>query len=247
MSSADTITRIAMWSGPRNISTAMLRAFENRGDTVVVDEPLYAHYLTQVSIEHPGRDEIIAHDETDWRKVVAKLLGPLPPGKRVFYQKHMAHHLLPWIDRAWLDRAVNVFLIREPEAMLTSLIKKIPEPGVEDTGLPQQVELFERVRERSGKTPPVLDAKDVLLDPRGMLAALCEAVGIPFDEGMLSWPAGPRDSDGIWAKYWYAEVEKSTGFQPYREKDERVPDGLRGVLATCREHYATLHAARLHV
>ena len=188
-----------------------------------------------------------AEAETDWRKVVAKLLGPLPPGKRVFYQKHMAHHLLPEIDRAWLDRAVNVFLIREPEAMLTSLIKKIPEPGVEDTGLPQQVELFNRVRERSDKTPPVLDSRDVLLDPRGMLSALCAAAEIPFDDAMLSWPAGKRDSDGIWAKYWYAEVEKSTGFQPYREKDERVPDRLRGVLDACREHYAVLHAARLQV
>ncbi|HEX6984335.1 MAG TPA: hypothetical protein VF170_03110, partial [Planctomycetaceae bacterium] len=139
--------RLAVWSGPRNISTAMMRSWGNRSDTVVVDEPLYAHYLKVTRLPHPGADEVLAHHESDWRKVAEFLTGPVPGGKRIFYQKHMAHHLLPEIGRDWLSRLTHVFLIRDPKEMLTSLMKVLPEPRVEDTGLPQQVELFERVRD----------------------------------------------------------------------------------------------------
>src|SRR3954447_3613844 len=207
--------RIAMWSGPRNISTAMMRAWGNRSDTFVCDEPLYAHYLRETGILHPGADEVIRCHEPDWRKVVAWLTGPVPEGKAIFYQKQMAHHLLPSIERGWLADLTNVFLIREPREMLTSLIRVTPDPTLEDTGLPQQVALFEEERRRTGAVPLVLDARDVLEDPRGMLERLCRGLGVPFAEAMLSWPPGRRETDGIWAKHWYSAVEQTTSFQPY--------------------------------
>lgn len=236
-----------MWSGPRNISTALMRSWGNRPDTFVCDEPLYAHYLQVTGLDHPGRDEIVAHHESDWRKVAAWLTGPIPEGKPVFYQKHMAHHLLPEIDREWLGSLTHCFLIREPREMLTSLIKVLPRPRLEDTGLPQQVELFERERERTGATPPVLDARDVLNDPRGMLEALCRTIGVPFTEAMLSWPAGPRATDGIWAKYWYGQVERTTSFQPFKPKGEEVPTEFRPLLAECEALYTYLYQQRLHL
>jgi len=238
--------RIAMWSGPRNISTAMMRAFENRPDTSVSDEPLYAHYLDQTGRDHPGQDEILRRCETDWRKVAAHLTGPIPGSRQIWYQKHMAQHLLPEIDRDWLADFKHAFLIREPEAMLTSFIKNVPDATAPDTGFPQQVELVRWLEETGATTPPILDARDVLLDPRGMLAALCDRLEIPFDaNAMLAWPVGPRETDGVWAKHWYDAVEKSTGFQPYREKDERVPPALEGLLAECRALYTELYERRL--
>lgn len=237
--------RIAMWSGPRNISTAMMRAWGSRADTAVCDEPLYAHYLLRSGVAHPGRDEVIAAHETDWRRVAAFLTGPVPKGRRIFYQKHMSHHLLPEIDRGWLAGLTHALLIRDPREMLTSLIKVTPHPRLEDTGLPQQVELIEFVRRTTGRTPPIVDARDVLTDPRGTLSALCERLGVPFDEAMLSWSPGPRETDGVWAKYWYAAVEKSTGFEPYRAKVEDVPAQHAGLLAQCCQLFAELHAIRL--
>lgn len=237
--------RIAMWSGPRNISTAMMRAWGNRADTFVCDEPLYAHYLKVTSIDHPGREEVIAHHESDWRKVTAWLTGPVPEGKSIFYQKHMAHHLLGNIERGWLDQLTHCFLIRDPREMLTSLMKNLPNPTIEDTGLPQQVELVEYVKSRTGHTPPILDARDVLEAPREMLAALCDRVGVPFDENMLHWPPGRRETDGIWAKHWYTAVEKSTEFEPYRPKDELVRETLRALLTQCVGHYEHLSELRI--
>ncbi len=236
-----------MWSGPRNISTAMMRAFGQRVDTIVCDEPLYAHYLKTTGLPHPGAEEVIAHHEPDWEKATASLVAPLPSGKSIFYQKHMTHHLLPNIGREWLGRLTNAFLIRDPREMLVSLLKNIPEPRVEDTGLPQQVELFAFEQARTGRTPVVVNSKDVLMNPGGMLGALCEALGIPFDEAMLSWPPGRRETDGIWAPYWYANVEQSTGFEPYRARAEVAPPELSDLLERCLSHYETLHAQRLRV
>lgn len=239
--------RLAMWSGPRNISTAMMRAWESRSDTVVCDEPLYAHYLRATGRKHPGAAEIIAAHESDWRRVVEFLTGEIPNGKAIFYQKHMTHHLLPEIDRGWLARVTNCFLIRDPREMLTSYlnIEQLPEPKLEDVGLPQQLEIFELVRQQTGATPPVLDSRDVLTNPRRMLGLLCEAVGVPFDEAMLAWRPGPRATDGVWAKYWYKSVEASTGFAPYQPKQEEVPPHLQGLLEECLAIYERLYAARL--
>lgn len=240
-----TPVRLAMWSGPRNISTAMMRSFENRPDCAVVDEPLYAHYLRATGVDHPGREEVIATHESDWTKVVRTLLGPVPDGRSVWYQKHMAHHLLPSMGRDWVAGLTNCFLIRDPAEVITSFIKIVPNPSATDLGLPQQVELFEAERARTGRIPPVIDGADVLRNPRATLTALCEAIGIPFDDRMLAWPAGPRNSDGIWAKHWYASVAKSTGFEPYKPKNEPVPERLRAVHAECCALYERLAAHNL--
>jgi hypothetical protein len=237
--------RVAMWSGPRNISTAMMRAWDNRGDTFVCDEPLYAHYLQRTGRDHPGAVEVIAAGETDASKVTDWLTGPVPRGKRVFYQKHMAHHLLPGMDRQWMSRVTNCFLIREPREVITSLIKHVPDATLPDTGFPQQAEIFDRVTQWTGNAPPVVDARDVLDHPREVLAKLCGAVGVDFTDRMLSWPPGPRETDGVWAKYWYKEVETTTSFRPYKPKDEAVPERLLGMLEKCEESYRKLYAHRL--
>ncbi len=238
-------TRIAMWSGPRNISTAMLRAWGNRPDTWVVDEPLYAHYLTQVSVGHPGVDEVIAHQENDWRKVVETITGPVPEGRAIYYQKHMAHHWLPHLQGDWLLKLRNAFLIRHPAEMLPSLTAKMGPPQLADTGLPQQVALLRFIRERTGTTPPVLDSEDILRDPRAALARFCDVVGVPFLEQMLSWPPGRRETDGVWAKYWYDAVEKSTGFEPYRPRERTVPAALQPLLEECLPYYEELRSHRV--
>jgi hypothetical protein len=244
---SDKAVRLAMWSGPRNISTAMMRSWGSRGDAVVCDEPLYAHYLLATGDRrHPGYEETIASHETDVAAVVRWLTGPLPPGKTVFYQKHMAHHLLPGMETDWIDSLTNAFLIREPREMLTSLAELLPEPRLEDTGLPQQLALFERIISRTGKTPPVLDAADVLRDPRGVLASLCEAVGAPFDDAMLRWAPGPRNTDGAWAPFWYDKVYQTTTFAAYRPKDVELPERLEPLHAECDRLYQRLYEFRLH-
>jgi hypothetical protein len=238
-------TRIAMWSGPRNISTAMMRSWGNRPDTFVTDEPLYAHYLKETRLPHPGAEEVIAHDENDWRKVVSFITGPIPQGKAIWFQKQMSHHLLSHIEMDWLDRVTNCFLIREPKEMLTSLIAVTPNPKLPDTGLPQQVKLFDWVRKKSGEIPPVVDARDVLENPRGVLEKLCTAVGVAFADAMLHWPPGRRATDGIWAKHWYASVENTTGFQPYKPKNDPVPVEFIGLLKECETLYQQLHRHRI--
>jgi hypothetical protein len=245
MPKQDTV-RIAMWSGPRNISTAMMRSWGNRADTFVCDEPFYAYYLKAIGRQHPGAAEVVARGETDWRKVIAQLTGPVPGGKRIFYQKQMTHHLLPEIDRSWLGAVTNCFLIRDPADVIISYIKKNNDPTLEDIGFVQQAEIFDWVCETTGAVPPVVDARDVLENPQKILRLLCGAIGIEFTEAMLSWPPGLRESDGIWAKHWYAEVERSTGFQkPKVREAAEVPDRLRDVWQRARECYERLHVHRL--
>ena len=237
--------RSAMWSGPRNISSAMMRSWGNRPDTLVCDEPLYAHYLRQTRVPHPGADEVLRSQENDWRKVVAWLTEFEPPGKAIFYQKHMTHHLLPEIDRGWLDGLTNAFLIREPREVVTSFIKIAGTPKLEETGLPQQLDIFKWVRARTGRTPPVIDSRDVLENPRRLLRLLCDSLDVDFTESMLSWPPGPRDTDGVWAKHWYDAVLKSTTFQAYKPKDDPVPPHLAGVLREAEEIYEQLYECRI--
>jgi uncharacterized protein (DUF1697 family) len=227
--------RIAMWSGPRNISTAMMRAWGNRADTGVTDEPLYGFYLKETGVDHPGREEVIESMECDWRKVAPNLTGPAPGGRPIWYQKHMAHHLLPQVERGWIGQLTNCFLIRDPARVLVSLAKVTPNPGLRDLGLAQQVELFRAERLRIGHVPPVLDAADVLRDPKHALAELCAAVGVPFDIAMLFWPPGRRATDGVWAKWWYQQVEKSTGFEPDLQSMGAIelPARLRGLYEEC--------------
>ena len=234
-----------MWSGPRNISTAMMRAWGNRPDTFVIDEPFYAYYLRATGKQHPGADEIIASSSTDWANVVAQLTGPIPKARRIFFQKQMAHHLLPEVEREWLGAVTNCFLIRDPREVIASYIKKREEPALHDLGFVQQAEIFSFVRTRTGSIPPVIDAKDVLDNPERMLRLLCEAVGVEFSKSMLSWPPGLRETDGIWARHWYGEVARTTSFQPYRPRSARVPAHLQEIYDRCRQCYERLHEYRL--
>jgi len=237
--------RIGMWSGPRNISTAMMRAWGNRPDTFVIDEPFYAYYLKATGKKHPGAGEIIASSETGWPNVVAQLTGPIPNARRIFFQKQMAHHLLPEVDREWLGAITNCFLIRDPGEVIASYIKKREEPALSDLGFIQQAEIFDFVRTRTKSTPPIVDAKDMLENPERMLRLLCEAVGVKFSQSMLSWPAGLRETDGVWAGHWYREVAKTTSFQPYRPRQTEVPRRLREIYDRCRECYERLYEYRL--
>ena len=238
--------RLAMWSGPRNVSTAFMRSWGNRDDTVVVDEPFYAHYLKVTGLEHPARDEILLRHETNWRRVVDTLLAPQTPGAGILYQKQMSHHLLPDMGREWLGAMTHAFLIRDPAPMLASLEEKLGPFDLDATGLPQQVEIFDFVERTTGRVPPVVDSADLLAAPEPVLRALCAALGIPFDPRMLSWPAGPRASDGVWAKHWYERVWRTTGFEP---PEAARPTRLTGRLAEldsqCRPLYERLRAHRL--
>jgi hypothetical protein len=237
--------RIAMWSGPRNISTAMMRAWENRGDCVVDDEPLYAHYLAHTGLDHPGADEVIAQGDTDWQRVVARLTGPLPDDAPLWYQKHMTHHLLPHVGHDWVASLDNVFLIRHPADVVASYLKKRDEVTPEDIGLPQQVALFDAIAQRDGRAPAVIDAEDFLRAPAAQLQALCARLGIDYTERMLRWPSGPRASDGIWAKHWYDAVWASTGFEPWRARESALDAGARRVVDACQPLYERLHVHRL--
>ena len=239
--------RVAMWSGPRNISTAMMRAWGNRFDTAVIDEPFYAYYLERTQKDHPLAAEVIASGETNWRKVAERLTKePVPRDKRIFFQKQMTHHLLPEMDREWITGLTNCFLIRDPREVILSYIKKNPDPALEDLGFVQQCEVFGFVRDWSNSNPVVIDADDVLRDPARVLRLVCEAIGIPFEKAMLSWPPGLRETDGIWAKHWYDAVAKSTSFAPYKPREGKIPDSLSEVYNTCSECYAHLHQHRLH-
>jgi hypothetical protein len=237
--------RLAMWSGPRNLSTALMRSWENRDDTFVCDEPFYAHYLVKTKRPHPMAAEVIASQENDWKKVADWITGPVPGGKTVFYQKQMSHHLLPDMGREWLTKLAHAFLIRDPREVLASLDEKFERPQLPDTGYPQQAEIFEFIREQSGILCPVVDARDLLTNPRSVLSQLCAAVGLPFQERMLSWPSGPRETDGIWAKHWYDSVNRSTRFQPYTAKDRPLPPHLRDLHEECRPFYEKLYALRI--
>jgi hypothetical protein len=217
-----------------------MRSFGNRPDTVVVDEPLYGYYLAHTSVDHPGRDEVIASMPTSWRQVLDELISaPLPDGASVYYQKHMTHHLLPEIDRSALAGLTHAFLIRDPRQLLASYAKVRARPDLADLGLEQQAEIY---RAFGG---PVVDAGDILRNPGAALDALCGALGIAFDRAMLSWPAGPRPTDGVWARYWYDSVWRSTEFGPYREPIGDLPAELEPLLTRCLPYYSELAANRL--
>lgn len=246
MSVAQGPIRIAMWSGPRNISTAMMRSWGNRPDTFVCDEPFYAHYLRVTGRAHPGAAEVVASGETDWRKVVERLTGPVLEGKLIFYQKQMTHHLLPGIDRTWFGLVTHCFLIRDPREVIHSYVKKNNDPVVEDLGFVQQLEIFDWVCAQTGDVPAVVDARDLLENPRRILQLLCDRLRIEFCEEMLSWAPGLRPTDGIWAKHWYGEVMTSTTFRrPSPQQPRPLPERLRDVYEKSREAYERLYKHRL--
>jgi hypothetical protein len=234
--------RIQLWSGPRNVSTALMYAFAQRSDTSVVDEPLYAHYLRVSGAEHPGRDDVLRAQDRDGERVVRELLlGPSATPVRFF--KQMAHHLVE-LDRGFLASCANVILTRDPLEMLPSLVHQIPEPTLRDTGYAVQTELLDELL-ALGQDPPVLEAAELLRHPRAVLEKLCARLGLGFDSAMLSWPAGPRPFDGVWAPHWYHNVHRSSGFEPFAPKSAAFPERLKPLLAECQPHYARLAARAL--
>lgn len=236
--------RVAMWSGPRNISTAMMRSFENRPDTVVVDEPLYAAYLARTGIDHPMREEVLASQPTDVAEAVAVLDEPLPEGCRVHYAKHHAHHIADDMDLSWTLRFRNVLLVRDPFEVVASYVRAREACEPQDIGVPQQGRLMEYWDEH-GVAVPVIDAADFLRAPEAHLRWLCGWLGIDFDDRMLSWPAGPRPSDGVWAPHWYAAVWASTGFEPWRPRQVGLSEHDAAVARECLPVYERLLARRV--
>ena len=228
---------INLWSGPRNVSTALMYSFAQRSDTRVLDEPLYGHYLRVSGAEHPAAAEVMEAMDCDGERVMRRTLSD--PGDRPLrFLKQMAHHLVD-LDEGFLDACVNVLLIRDPREMLPSLVRQIPQPVLRDTGLERQSRLLSDLRRR-GQSPPILDARELLLAPAAVLRQLCAVLGIAFDPAMLAWPAGPRPEDGVWAPHWYHNVHRSTGFQPYRPRTEPFPESLRPLLDECLPIYLEL-------
>ncbi len=232
--------RINCWSGPRNVSTALMRSFAQRADTHAVDEPLYGHYLATTRAPHPGLDELLEVLETDAGTVVNEVVMA-ECDRDVLFMKQMVHHLTPDLDLGFLDHCVNVLLIRDPAEVIASLVNQLPDPTSRDVGMRRQAELFIDLRGR-GQDPPVLDARQLLLDPEQVLKALCRRVGIAWDAAMLSWSPGPHPEDGVWAKYWYENLHRSTGFEPYTPRNREVPDHCRELLAESRRYYDELSA-----
>ena len=237
--------RIAMWSGPRNLSTAMMRSFGSRDDTMVSDEPFYGAFLKASGAAHPMAAEVIAAMDCEWASVMRALAGPAPGGAPIWYQKHMWHHMVGPVGYEDFAGFTHAFLIREPERMIASYLRKREAAAFEDFGLERQAEFFERAADRRGHAPPVIDANDVLRDAAGALSALCAALAIPWDAAMLRWAPGRRATDGPWAPHWYGAVEASTGFGPPDDGPVELPADARRLADRCRPYYERLAAHRL--
>ncbi len=234
--------RIHMWSGPRNISTATMYAFRERSDTLVVDEPLYASYLAATSADHPIAAEVIASQEQDPQKVIARQFRG-PAAKPVVFFKQMTHHLLD-LDRSFLREGRHFLLIRDPHSMLPSLGRVLTTPRLEDTGLALHLDLYQTL-EGMGQEPAVVDSKLLQNQPEAVLCLLCRHLNIPFEPTMLSWPAGPKPEDGVWASHWYAAAHKTTGFNPWVAPAEPFPDHLNDLLQECLPYYTALRQVAL--
>jgi hypothetical protein len=237
--------KIAMWSGPRNLSTALMYAFASRADCAVTDEPFYAAYLAATGIDHPMRNEVIASQPTDPEKVAQALTGPNPGGKPHWYQKHMTLHLIPAFDRSFLTGLTNAFLIRHPAQVIASYARKREAPTLADLGFVQQAALFDRVADLTGTLPPVISAEAIRADPRAALTRLCAALGLPFDPAMLSWAPGPKPQDGVWAPHWYGAVHRSTGFEAPEGPPPDLPPAYQRLADQAMPHYDRLAALAL--
>ena len=237
------MTNIAMWSGPRNISTAMMYSFGNRADCVAWDEPFYGFSLKQRGNDHPMRSEIIAATECNWDRLVATCTAPA--AKPVFYQKHMTHHMEPGFDRSFILKLTNAFLIRSPEQVLASYTQKWSDASLQAIGFVEQAEIFDEVANHLGSAPPVIESDQVLANPRETLTKLCAACAIPFDEAMLHWPKGPKPFDGVWAPHWYNAVWQSEGFAAPLAKSIALPKALQDIADQARPYYEKLKAHRL--
>lgn len=235
--------KIAMWSGPRNLSTAMMYSFGNRSDCAVVDEPFYAAYLARTGLDHPMRDEILASQSQDPEVVSRSLIGDIPEGKTVFYQKHMTQHMIAGIPREWMKDCVNVFLIRHPARVISSYAAKRENPTLDDIGFRQQAELFDLVK-GWGQTPIVVDSHDIRDNPLKELKKLCSKLELDFEEAMLKWPRGGHKDDGVWAPHWYSAVWNSTGFAGPEGPLPSVPEHLQKVLDEAMIYYRKMQSEK---
>ena len=234
-----------MWSGPRNLSTALMRSFENRTDTAVIDEPFYAHFLKQTNLNHPGRNEIISTLDSNWDNIVLKITGPIPQNKSIWYQKHMAQHNLEGCDINWIKNFHNCILIRDPKYVIPSYNKEYSLSDENLLGYSQQLDLIRILENEEGITPPIFDATDIIEKPEQALKKICISVGIRFSQKMLKWPKGKRKSDGIWAKYWYRNVENSSGFQPFQKKNIIIDKKLTPLYDKCLVSYNSMYEKRI--
>ncbi len=235
-----------MWSGPRNLSTAMMYAFGARKDCAVSDEPYYAAYLLETGLNHPMRDDILAQWPQKPLDISERLTGSIPHGKPVYYQKHMTQHMLPAFDREWMHDVTSVFLIRHPARVIASYHAKRESPSLSDIGFREQAEIYDQVAQHLGHAPIVIDSADIRNDPEAMLRALCQAIDLPFDPAMLSWPKGGHPQDGPWAPHWYPAVWNSTGFAGPEGPLPEIGDDLQAVLAQAMPYYTRLEAVKIH-
>jgi len=237
--------RIAMWSGPRNISTAMMRSFGNRGDTACFDEPFYAWYLKKTMVDHPMRDEIIGHHISEWQGVVDQIQGPIPGGKAFYFLKTQPQQMMPEVGRNWFADVEHFFLIRDPEMIVRSYAASRKDFVPNELGIAMQREIFDEVRALNGKAPVVVSSEDILADPRHTLTRLCGALEIPFTDKMLEWEPGPRDEDGIWAPHWYTSVLRSTGFAAPSNSPHPLPSKFEYMLPELNAHYEAMRAHKI--
>lgn len=244
MTNKDDTIRISMWSGPRNISTAMMRSFGSRPGCDAVDEPFYAYYLTKTGLHHPMYREVIASQPTDWRVVTENLNAPLASAS-ILYIKHMTHHMTPVVDLGSFRYHRNCFLIRDPKRVIASYAAKWDQISTADIGIKRQLEIFRTLEELTGQTPVVIEAEDILKQPETMLRKLCSALEIPWEKEMLSWQKGRHPEDGVWAAHWYASVEETTGFAPYEEREVELKPGLMDLLAEQMPFYDALRAHKI--
>jgi len=239
------ITRIAMWSGPRNISTAMMRSFENRKDTVVIDEPFYAYYLNKTGFDHPCKKEVLRSQSKNWNEVVGLITSDLPKNKSIWYQKHMVHHILSFDDIGWVKGFKNCFLIRHPKEVIISYAKKNNINSAYDLGYEQQVNLFKKIKEITGSSPLIFDSKDILSSPKSILQKLCIELDIKFSVKMLNWPKGNRPSDGVWSSHWYKNVVNSDRFMSYKEPLQDLKKEHIDIFKECMYHYNYLNSFKI--
>ena len=239
--------RIAMWSGPRNISTAMMRSFGARDDCAVSDEPFYGAFLKASGEDHPLGRETIESMDCDWHSILEAQSGPAPNGKPIWYQKHMPHHMVGPVAIEDMPEHRHAFLIRAPERVVASYRKKNELRRPEMLGFAQLRRYFEFERNRSGHIPPVVDSDDILADPARVLEHLCDALEIPWDPAMLSWELGSHAEDGVWGAHWYDKVNASTGFGTAPDEMPQLGGEYARVADACRDDYEALSRHRLSV
>jgi len=236
---------IAMWSGPRNVSTALMRSFENRSDCFVSDEPFYSYFLYKTGLKHPLSDKIIKSGLIDYNKIIKYITGHTPFSKNIWYQKHMAHHILEGVNMDWIKNMANCLLIRHPSDVILSYSKKNEIDNIQQLGYLQQIKIYKMLTEETGVSPIIIDAQDLLKEPRKMLIEICKNLKIKFNDKMLSWPPGGRKTDGIWGKHWYKQVEVSTGFKPYLKTDRTIPLRYQNLNNECMKYYDFLFQNRI--